>query len=204
MRCLAAVALLSFAAVVSADDCPRGLLTAERAVSMSGSGMIGDFNRDGRPDFAALADSDLLTFLNRGNGVFEPRPSLFEHTFTSSKLAEARDVNGDGNLDVVINSLNSIAMQPEHPLEGQRVSFVVHAQTARLNFSGPIIITENGTNLVPSETIKRYDTLSWTSQPLKAGHHVYTLRYEDFYAGDSQSGFEFDVSVPAAHRRTVR
>ena len=30
------------------------------------------------------------------------------------------------------------------------------------------------------------------------------FQYEDFYAGDSQSGFEFDVSVPAAHRRTVR
>lgn len=112
MRRLAAVALLSIAVVALAGDCPRGLLTAERAVSMSGSGVTGDFNRDGKPDFAALAGSDLLTFLNRGNSVFQPQPSLFEHTFTSPALAEARDVNGDGNLDVVISSLNSIAVRP--------------------------------------------------------------------------------------------
>jgi len=96
-----------------------------------------------------------------------------------------------------------LAMQPERPLVGQRASFVLHAQTTTLFFEGPVSVTENGVNVMP-DTVARFATLSWSSQPLTAGHHVYTVRYDDLYAGSSESTFEFDVLVPAAHRRTVR
>jgi len=167
--------------------------------------IVADVDGDGKPDLILSErrnTQDVGTIrIERGDGT-----GKFTH-YASALVGDslnghlfAVDADRDGDPDVVVMTTNGpeilrnvcatprvkIVMQPEHPLQGQRVSFVAHAQPVRLDFGGPIIITENGTNVVPSDTIKRYDTLSWMSQPLTAGHHVYTLRYEDFYAGTSQ------------------
>lgn len=57
---------------------------------------VGDFNRDGKLDFA-VADNELQVFLGNGDGTFGVPTSYFEGIGTSSVAAV--DLNGDHKLD---------------------------------------------------------------------------------------------------------
>jgi uncharacterized protein (TIGR03437 family) len=66
----------------------------------------GDFNHDGRMDFAGMTDGQLAVYLNTGNGAFSP-PELY--TCASAEYLSIADLNGDGSPDLVIeDSINGI------------------------------------------------------------------------------------------------
>lgn len=69
---------------------------------------VGDFNADGRADFAAAVDdisafpvrATVLVFLNNGNGFMQPVPYTLSGLFP--QCIEAADVNNDGALDLIV------------------------------------------------------------------------------------------------------
>lgn len=62
--------------------------------------VVGDFNRDSRPDIALSSSAKILTiYINNGSGYFTAHPYAF-----SSTVARVADVNHDGNLDLSSNT----------------------------------------------------------------------------------------------------
>jgi len=68
----------------------------------------GDINKDGRQDFVAVAQDDLVWFENRGGTPARWRKRIITPTPSSGLEVEVADVNGDGNLDVVIGDAGSV------------------------------------------------------------------------------------------------
>jgi hypothetical protein len=60
---------------------------------------VADLNHDGRPDLLQAAGGDLMVHLNSGDGRFSAPPTLYSLGGGSVTTA---DINGDGNLDVVV------------------------------------------------------------------------------------------------------
>jgi hypothetical protein len=60
---------------------------------------VADLNRDGKPDLLQAAGGDLMVHLNSGDGRFSAPPALYSLGGGSVTTA---DINGDGNLDVVV------------------------------------------------------------------------------------------------------
>jgi FG-GAP-like repeat len=65
--------------------------------------VTGDFNRDGKPDFAVLANGNELTiYLNIGSGKFAQKAHYSVVTNFNETRLDTADLNGDGILDIVI------------------------------------------------------------------------------------------------------
>jgi hypothetical protein len=64
--------------------------------------VVGDFNRDGKLDFAVAANS-LQVFLGNGDGTFQPPANYL--TGTGAFYVSAADLNHDGKLDLVVTDL---------------------------------------------------------------------------------------------------
>lgn len=85
----------------------------------SASGVVGDFNKDGKKDVAVLIspfDTEgleppiLIIFLNQGNGSFLPSPSMSLADLTNGGAGSlvTGDFSGDGNLDLaLLSSINT-------------------------------------------------------------------------------------------------
>ena len=70
-----------------------------------GGAVIGDFNRDGLPDFANIAAGNQLTvYLNTGSGKFSRKAQYAVVTNGNGTKIDTADVNGDGKLDIVIGT----------------------------------------------------------------------------------------------------
>jgi hypothetical protein len=67
---------------------------------------VGDFNNDGLPDLAVGTSDKTDIFLGNGDGTFTKAPSLPQYE-PSPEPSMAVDLNGDGNLDLVVD--NSVA-----------------------------------------------------------------------------------------------
>src|SRR5579871_6207120 len=65
----------------------------------------GDFNGDGRLDFASAANN-LQIFLGNGNGTFQPPANYL--TGTGALFVSAADLNGDKKLDLAVADLNGL------------------------------------------------------------------------------------------------
>jgi hypothetical protein len=70
--------------------------------------IFGDFNNDGWIDLVVLDRSETMNpearailFMNRGEGVFEPKPTTFSGLDSRGICGEAADLNNDGLLDLV-------------------------------------------------------------------------------------------------------
>ncbi|SEI88668.1 Cytochrome c553 [Cyclobacterium xiamenense] len=69
---------------------------------------IRDLNRDGKPDIVALfcqGNERLSVFYNQGNGQFAPEKILLQFSpVMGSSYFELQDLNGDGELDLLISN----------------------------------------------------------------------------------------------------
>jgi hypothetical protein len=59
----------------------------------------GDFNKDGKPDFAVGSGTSLNVILGRGDGVFEAPQAILSGNSPYNLVPV--DLNGDGNMDIV-------------------------------------------------------------------------------------------------------
>ena len=66
---------------------------------------VGDFNRDGKLDFAD-ADTNLQVFLGNGDGTFEPPANYL--VGTGVIFVAAADLNHDGKLDLIVANLDGL------------------------------------------------------------------------------------------------
>ena len=73
--------------------------------SLAFSAAVGDFNRDGRLDFA-IAGEGLQVFIGNGDGAFQPPASYL--IGTGAFYVTAADLNHDGNLDLAVTDLNGL------------------------------------------------------------------------------------------------
>lgn len=79
-----------------------GTFQAATAVSTAAlSVAAGDFNNDGKLDFAAVYSGQLSIFLGNGNGSFQ---APLNHNFKGGQAVAVGDFNNDGNLDAVVGT----------------------------------------------------------------------------------------------------
>jgi hypothetical protein len=69
-------------------------------------GVVGDFNRDGKPDLATSAaqSNDVAVLINKGDGTFQN--AVFYHTDFNAEGITTADFNKDGFLDIAVANLN--------------------------------------------------------------------------------------------------
>jgi hypothetical protein len=81
-----------------------GLYDLSGTWSSVGDIQTGDFNNDGIPDLAIVANSGFEILLGNGNGTFQ---APLVTTATSAGALAVGDFNGDGKLDVVLAANNT-------------------------------------------------------------------------------------------------
>jgi hypothetical protein len=64
--------------------------------------VLGDVNKDGRPDIVAVGPSGLGVLLNNGNGTFTPAQGSPFQAGSNPFAVALGDFNGDGNLDAAV------------------------------------------------------------------------------------------------------
>jgi hypothetical protein len=79
--------------------------TSVPGVQLPFGAAVGDFNRDGKLDFA-IAGNSLQVFLGNGDGTFQPPASYLVET--GPTFVVAADFNGDGKLDLAVADLNGL------------------------------------------------------------------------------------------------
>jgi hypothetical protein len=95
----------------------NGTFTPGTAVSASGyaSGtpVLADFNNDGKVDvaFSKLGGGGVFIFLGNGNGTFTQGASYT--SIYGAEYISATDIDGDGNIDLVVGQGNSGALGPD-------------------------------------------------------------------------------------------
>jgi len=182
-----------------------------------------DLNRDGRPDFMALQSQQheqVLAFLNAGRGRFH-REVIYQapHPRWGSTGIRLVDLDGDGDVDVLLNHGDSVqvppVLRPYHGfgwLENQgEFPFIYHrlahlpgahtAQTADLDGDGDL-------DLVSSVFIPAYDsawpsarqleTVIWLEQTEPGRYQRYVLetgcaRYPCLDLGDWDDDGDVDI-----------
>ena len=92
----------------------KGDGTFQAPVTYAGEGTfvaVGDFNGDGKPDFATInrvAGSSVSVYLNKGNGTF--LPAVVSPAGLQVDSFATADFNGDGKLDVVVPTVYGDAL----------------------------------------------------------------------------------------------
>ena len=101
MRTFLALAVLSLASTALAQV--KFSSATYGAGQSPNSVTTGDFNRDGRPDFAVMeAGNQLTIFLNTGSGNFTQKAQYAVVTNDNNARIDTADMNNDGILDLVI------------------------------------------------------------------------------------------------------
>ncbi|MEA2342377.1 MAG: hypothetical protein QOF63_546 [Thermoanaerobaculia bacterium] len=182
-----------------------------------------DFDGDGLPDLVITATgarfAGIAQVLHNTGGSFEVYATATSAAPYGSGVV-FDDVDGDGRPDLMIPSYDGVELLknicatprvrvtalPAHPVEGSRVTLVVHAISTDGLTIGGITISEGSRVLASQQPFLAYDlaTVTWISPPLSAGTHVFRVGYEDFYAGSSEINVTVTALPPQPRRRSVR
>jgi hypothetical protein len=91
---------------------------------LSSAVLVGDVNKDGYPDLVATT-SGLTVALGNGDGTFTVKQS-FNYPFSTSYPGQLADLNGDGNLDVLV-------------FDNGSMSFLFFAGDGTGSFQAPVV-----------------------------------------------------------------
>ncbi|MCU1347395.1 MAG: hypothetical protein JWO56_425, partial [Acidobacteria bacterium] len=182
-----------------------------------------DFDRDGLSDLVVTARgnfgySGTAQVLRNTGGNFQPYATATTAApFRAGVVVD--DVDADGWPDLIIPSFDGaevlknicatprirVAAVPTDPVQGSRVTLVVHAISTDAFAIGLITISEGGRVLASQQPYLAYDlaTFAWTSPPLTAGTHRFRIEYNDYYGGSSQTEVVVTTRSPPPHRRVV-
>jgi uncharacterized repeat protein (TIGR01451 family) len=102
-----------------------GTLQSPKTFSMPagaiGAFAVGDFNNDTKPDFAIGGSGGMPIFLGNGDGTFHLGPAAPSVEGFVVDSVQAKDVNGDGKVDLVISSFDTL-LYSDHSSTTQHVS----------------------------------------------------------------------------------
>jgi uncharacterized repeat protein (TIGR01451 family) len=73
-----------------------------------GAFAVADFNNDTKPDFAIGGSGGMPIFLSKGDGTFQLGPAAPTVEGFEVDSVQAKDVNGDGKVDLIISSFHRI------------------------------------------------------------------------------------------------
>lgn len=168
-----------------------------------------DFDRDGLPDIEYFQSDMFGVLRNLGGGTFELY--LGAASSDGKTFATVFDADNDGWNDVVgidghgVRLFRNVcstpglraAVSPSVPHKGDRATITVHALTPTAPFTGVIEIREGGALRYSAQPNSRqFATVSWTSPPLDAGIHNYTITYQSQYTGTLQMPLTIAVDPP--------
>src|SRR5262249_50002158 len=125
-----------------------GTFQAPRNFALGGvsatSVAVGDFNNDGRPDFAASSAGALTVFMNSGGGNFSSsNRSLATGVSSFGGIPAAGDFNGDGATDLALPVEANFSFGVE-VLEGQPGAGLQAGPTYALSLASPVAGDFNG------------------------------------------------------------
>jgi len=114
---------------------------------------VGDFNRDGRADLAAVYGSDIAIGLGEGNGYFES-PTIIPIGAISSGSIGVADFNGDNQSDIAVTNRSGVSvLLSDNTPPKAALAAALNPVTAPGAKSYPIFVTYTDNKAVDSTTL---------------------------------------------------
>jgi hypothetical protein len=185
-----------------------------------------DFDGDGIPDVVmtvteSFGDPGTVHILrNIGGGTLQPYATAVSGA-PYGRGAAVADIDGDSRPEVLIPTFNGVeilknicgqpsiqvAAVPANPVDGNRVTLLIHPTSISSSLNGVVTVTEGGKEVgsfEPRASANDFGTATWISPPLTAGTHTFRVDYNDYYSGPVSTDFEVTAASKIPRRRAAR
>lgn len=179
-----------------------------------------DVDQDGRLDLVMLGAGNLsdpillVISRNAGGGSFEQAGAA---DVVPATCLFAEDVDGDGDDDLVLFTLNGIEVLHNDcapprlhvavvssGVKGTTATVIVNASAAYTSFPGLITLREGSKELGRQQPFNPTGVATFSVPLQTTGHHVYTVAYDEQYLGHIEETVSIDVDVPPSRHHTAR